>query len=578
MAGTLLRLGLLQTLPADRPGDDAGPTLRRAVSILETSRGPDDPEIARALHALAFWQLRREEFDAAEAELARAVAIREKAFGPESPKLADLLDDLGDLHAIQVSPFDLEAIEAEFRGQPERQTDSQQHRKKAEAAYGRSLAIREKVLQPDDPDIAESLLNLGRLFIQVEEPTRAEPYLVRWLALPAAAKGAAGEKEATVLMMLAVSAAFRKDYAEAERRLVGAQELFAKTSGPASEETSGVLSLRIDLALDAGWFDDADCLIRQAMDIQARLLGARDLLVVAARSLLAGSDQDHAEDRKGLRHWNRWKRLARQARQEPGHERLAEILDQSADLIRRTSRAMPGPSEDDLAFLKKVGAVSGSTDLDALARMSGLVDLNLDDEGLAHVARLYALETLRPSRSVSDAGLAHLKDLVHLRELSLDGTRITDAGLAQLAGLIDLEELDLSDTRVGDSGLAQLRRLTRLRTLRVASTKVTDAGLVSLEGLKTLSRLDLTFTKVTDAGLERLRRALPELEIRGESGELYPDSRRPNLEPASAPLPIAPPPLIQPADASLSPASHKALESGTPQPDSPRTERRPANR
>ena len=42
---------------------------------------------------------------------------------------------------------------------------------------------------------------------------------------------------------------------------------------------------------------------------------------------------------------------------------------------------------------------------------------------------------------ITDAGLAHLKDVTSLRELNLIGTKITDAGVAHLKGLTKLQQL-----------------------------------------------------------------------------------------------------------------------------------------
>ncbi len=102
---------------------------------------------------------------------------------------------------------------------------------------------------------------------------------------------------------------------------------------------------------------------------------------------------------------------------------------------------------------------------------------------------------------VSDAGLAHLKDLRQVRFLFLDGTNVTDAGLANLEGLTSLRWLALSKTRVTDAGLVHLRGLVHLEVLQLNDTTVTDAGSVYLEGLIMLEGLSLQRTRLTDAGL-----------------------------------------------------------------------------
>jgi Leucine-rich repeat (LRR) protein len=119
--------------------------------------------------------------------------------------------------------------------------------------------------------------------------------------------------------------------------------------------------------------------------------------------------------------------------------------------------------------------------------------------------------TLWGNPVVTDAGLAHLKGLAHLRSLELHDTRVGDDGLAHLRGLPALELLSLRYTLVSDVGLAHLRGLPRLANLDLAGTRVTDAGLATLRDLPNLAKLSLNGTRVTDAGLSDLR-ALPGLE------------------------------------------------------------------
>jgi hypothetical protein len=123
----------------------------------------------------------------------------------------------------------------------------------------------------------------------------------------------------------------------------------------------------------------------------------------------------------------------------------------------------------------------------------------------ARIAGQIGLKETDPGdTNLTDAGLAHLRNLTGLRKLDLKGTLITDGGMTYLEGLTDLRELDLSSTAVNDAGLVHLRGLTVLQHLDLSSTEVTDAGLQHLAALKGLQRLDLSGTRVTDAGLERL--------------------------------------------------------------------------
>jgi uncharacterized protein (TIGR02996 family) len=138
-------------------------------------------------------------------------------------------------------------------------------------------------------------------------------------------------------------------------------------------------------------------------------------------------------------------------------------------------------------------------------RALGLMDGTMTDAGLAPLAELAGLEDLQLGWTrVGDAGLAHLAGLTRLRDLRLSDTRITDAGLAYLARLRGLKWLDLSVNRVTDAGLAHLVGMTGLKGLYLDGTRITDVGLSQLAGFHNLRVLTLDDTAVTDAGLAHL--------------------------------------------------------------------------
>ncbi|QDV16223.1 Leucine Rich repeats (2 copies) [Gimesia panareensis] len=83
-------------------------------------------------------------------------------------------------------------------------------------------------------------------------------------------------------------------------------------------------------------------------------------------------------------------------------------------------------------------------------------------------------------RTISDAGLVHLKELNNLTTLELAGTKISDAGLEHLKELNNLTTLNLTSTRISDAGLVHLKELTRLTLLWLFKTKVTEEGVMKL--------------------------------------------------------------------------------------------------
>ncbi len=108
-------------------------------------------------------------------------------------------------------------------------------------------------------------------------------------------------------------------------------------------------------------------------------------------------------------------------------------------------------------------------------------------EGLPYVESLWVVGQDHVCR-VTDAGLAPIGRLRHLRNLSLHCDEITDAGLEHLESLDHLEALDILDARITDAGLAHLRPLRELKDLTLLCA-ITDAGMEHLTPLTNLTRL-----------------------------------------------------------------------------------------
>jgi hypothetical protein len=141
-------------------------------------------------------------------------------------------------------------------------------------------------------------------------------------------------------------------------------------------------------------------------------------------------------------------------------------------------------------------------------------DSNLDDDGLAHLARQAELwEICLSGTRVTDRGLTYLAGLPKLRFVDLSRLRVTDAGLAPLSHLPNLERLTLAKTPIGDDGLANLAGLVHLKILQLEGTQVTDAGLVHLRTMPGLQGVVLPKSGVTDGGVAELQRAMPGLKF-----------------------------------------------------------------
>ena len=147
--------------------------------------------------------------------------------------------------------------------------------------------------------------------------------------------------------------------------------------------------------------------------------------------------------------------------------------------------------------------------------------------GLVHLEHLpkLAVLSLNPNRNTADKTQIDLSPLAEgflaLRALKVGGNNLTDAHLASVATVKNLQTLTfrtLGFTKFTDAGLAPLANLTHLRELSInGSVKVTDAGMVHLTNLNRLEKLDLGRTRISSAVVASLGKlpALKELEVVG---------------------------------------------------------------
>ena len=134
------------------------------------------------------------------------------------------------------------------------------------------------------------------------------------------------------------------------------------------------------------------------------------------------------------------------------------------------------------------------SDIGALAGLTALRVLRLEDNGVVDLGPLSALTGLRvldlSSNAIADVG--PLSALTELERLNLSGNRIAD--VSALSGLTGLKVLLLDGNRIAD--VLPLWSLQGLLHLGLAGNRVADIGL--LAELASLQRLDLTGNRVSD--------------------------------------------------------------------------------
>lgn len=176
---------------------------------------------------------------------------------------------------------------------------------------------------------------------------------------------------------------------------------------------------------------------------------------------------------------------------------------------------------ENLAGLRRVRSVllneTAITDVGmaAVGKVATLQNVDLrgctiSNAGLKPLTALSELKALRLSgengaTSIDDDGMAHVARMKNLKALLLDFLWISEVGLEQLAGLDKLEELYLAKTLVGDDALAMMSQFPRLKKLRISQCQFENAGLAHLAEVTTLEDLDLSENNsINDSGMPHL--------------------------------------------------------------------------
>ena len=257
---------------------EAEPLYQRALAIWEKALGPEHPDVATSLNNLAVLYHAQGRYADAEPLYQRALAIREKVLGPEHPDVATSLNNLAVLYRCpgplcrrgaalpagaghpgegarprasrrrhepqqpgRCSTMPRAGMPTRSRStsgrwpsgrrcsarsipcrhepqQPGGALRSQGRYADAEPLYQRALAIREKVLGPEHPDVATSLNNLAALYHAQGRYADAEPLFQRALAIQEKALGPEHPDVATVRKNYAALLRATNRDAEAARR------------------------------------------------------------------------------------------------------------------------------------------------------------------------------------------------------------------------------------------------------------------------------------------------------------------------------------------------------------------------
>jgi len=144
----------------------------------------------------------------------------------------------------------------------------------AHALFVRSLALQEKALGPDHPSLATAVNNLGALLQDEGKFAEAKPYLERALAIDEKALGKAHPEVATDAHNLASLLHDLGEYATARTLYERALEIREKTLGPTHIHVAQTLNNLGLLLKDQGAYEEARARLERALAVKERILGA----------------------------------------------------------------------------------------------------------------------------------------------------------------------------------------------------------------------------------------------------------------------------------------------------------------
>jgi tetratricopeptide (TPR) repeat protein len=208
---------------------------------------------------------------------------------------------------------------------------------KAEPLYQRALAIREKALGPEDRDVAWSLNDLGVLYYSQDQYGKAEPLLQRALAIWETALGPDHRDVATCLSNLAGLYAIQGQYTKAEPLYQRALAIREKALAPEDPDVAWSLNGLAGLHRVQGQYAKAEALYKGALAIWEKVLGPEHPDVAWSLNNLAGIFAIQGQYTKAAPLYERALAI-REKSLGPEHRAVATCLSNLAMLLRATNR------------------------------------------------------------------------------------------------------------------------------------------------------------------------------------------------------------------------------------------------
>lgn len=144
----------------------------------------------------------------------------------------------------------------------------------------------------------------------------------------------------------------------------------------------------------------------------------------------------------------------------------------------------------------------------ALRSHGGSIEVSYFNVGLQQTGSMMTLH-IGSQWSGDATTLKHLRWLIDVPRIVLEGEAITDDYLVQVAKHPNLTNLEIKRTRITDEGLASLAHLDQLHGLLLYYMPLTDNAIDQLAKVESLETAHLFGTDITEEGRDRLQQAFP---------------------------------------------------------------------
>ena len=238
--------------------------LQKALAEDETAYGPEHPQVAISLTALAALYQDIGMLEQARPLYEKALAIDQKAYGDDHPAVArDLSNLAGVFHAA--GAYD-----------------------QAQPLYERSLAIDRKTYGSEHPAVAQDLSNLAGVYFALGDYAQAKLFYERALAIDETAHGSEHAAVVNDLNNLAETYRALGDCARAEslyrRALTGAETIYT----PDHSSIAPILNNLAELYTGSGLYEKAESLFERALAIYSAAYGPENPRSATILNNLAG--------------------------------------------------------------------------------------------------------------------------------------------------------------------------------------------------------------------------------------------------------------------------------------------------